>query len=218
VAAVLCDVDGTLVDTTYLHTVCWWEAFAEAGHRPPMTEIRGAVGMTADMLVSHLLGREAQPEEVSRLREHHDRLFRPYWERLQPTPGATDLLRACARQGLRVVLVSSATGAELVALRRALGAEDAITAVTEADDTVGADLVQVALRLAGVAPADAVFVGDTVWDVRSAHRAGVACVAVTCGGTTVDELRLAGADEVYPDPAALLDDLRASPLARLSRR
>jgi HAD superfamily hydrolase (TIGR01509 family) len=219
VPAVLCDVDGTLVDTTYLHTVCWWQAFAEAGHQVSMAAIRAAVGMGADALVPHLLRREAEPGEAARIGDGHDRLFRPYWERLQPTPGATALVRTCAKRGLTVVLVSSAPMAELTALRRALDADDAITAATVVDEADAGrpapDLVTRALRLARTDPGDAVFLGDTVWDVRAANRAGVACVAVTCGGTTVDELRVAGAAEVYPDPAALLDDLRGSPLARL---
>jgi beta-phosphoglucomutase-like phosphatase (HAD superfamily) len=107
VAAVLCDVDGTLVDTTYLHTVCWWQAFVEAGYRLPGSRIRGAIGMAADQLLPYLLGRDPDPDGARALSARHDALFRPYWNRLQPTQGAAGLLRACAGQGLSVVLASS---------------------------------------------------------------------------------------------------------------
>ena len=93
-------------------------------------------------------------------------------------------------------------------------------AATTADDVSTSkpapDVVHRALDLARSSPSDAVFVGDTVWDVAAAHRAGVVCVALTCGGTTVEELRAAGADEVYQDPADLLAQLRHTPLARLT--
>jgi phosphoglycolate phosphatase-like HAD superfamily hydrolase len=65
------------------------------------------------------------------------------------------------------------------------------------------------LELAGVPAADAVFVGDTVWDIQAAHRAGVRCLTVTCGGTTAEELRRAGAVGVYADPKELMAHLAA---------
>jgi HAD superfamily hydrolase (TIGR01509 family) len=218
-AAVLCDVDGTLVDTTYLHTVCWWQVLSEAGHRLPMTDIHAAVGMGADLLVPHLLGREPDADEAGRLADGHDLLFRSYWDRLQPTPGATEFVRACAEQHWSVVLVTSAGADELGALRRAINADAAITAATSADDVATSkpapDLVRRALDLVGGEPGDAVLVGDTVWDIQAASRAGVTCIALESGGTSADELRAAGAEAVYAHPAALLAELHSSPLARL---
>lgn len=216
--AVLFDVDGTLVDTTYLHTVCWWQAFVEAGHRVASVRIRGAIGMGSDQLLPHLLGHDPDPDEARALSARHDALFRPYWDTLQPTNGAADLVRACAGRGSAVVLASSAKQPELQALRRAINADDAIAAATTADDVSTSkpapDLVQRALQLAAVPPGEAVYVGDTVWDVAAAHQAGVVCVALTCGGTTLEELRAAGADEVYQDPADLLHQLRGTALSR----
>ena len=218
-AAVLCDVDGTLVDTTYLHTVCWWQALVEAGHHVPMTDIRAAIGKGADQLLPHLLGREPEPEERGTLAERHNQLFRPYWDILQPTTGATDFVRACAARQWRVVLASSARSEELGALCSAINADDAITAATTADDVAASkpapDLVHRALDLAHSDAGDAVFVGDSVWDIQAAHRAEVTCIALACGGTTTHELRAAGADAVYAHPAELLAQLGSSPLARL---
>lgn len=219
-AALLCDVDGTLVDTNYLHTVAWWQAFAEAGRPRPMVDIRAAIGMGADQLLPRLQGTPDDSELGQRLRERHSELFRPYWTLLQPLPGAADLVRACAGRGLRVVLATSAGAEELTALRRAIDADDAIAAATNADQVSSTkpapDIVHQALEAGQVERHDAVFVGDTVWDVIAAHRAGLPCVAVTCGGTTEAELRAAGADEVYSDPATLLANFAASPLARLT--
>jgi HAD superfamily hydrolase (TIGR01509 family) len=220
-ATVLFDLDGTLVDTTYLHTVCWWQALSEAGLRVPMVNIHAAIGMGSDQLLPHLLDRDPDEDEAHRWTDRHDELFRKHWTDLQPTNGAADLVRACAGRGSTVVLATSAGKEDLMALRRAVAADDAIAAATTSDDAATSkpapDIVQRALELAGVAADQAVFVGDTVWDIQAAHRAGVPCVTVTCGGTTADELRRAGADEVYVDPADVLANLERSLLSRLDR-
>jgi HAD superfamily hydrolase (TIGR01509 family) len=133
--------------------------------------------------------------------------------------GAADLLRACASRGWKVVLASSAQSKELAAMREALGADEAITAVTGADDVEASkpapDLVVTALKRAAV-PADrAVFIGDTVWDVQACRRAGVPCLGVLSGGISGAELLGAGAAAVYGGPSDLLsridDSLLASP-------
>jgi HAD superfamily hydrolase (TIGR01509 family) len=218
-SAVLFDVDGTLVDTTYLHTVCWWRALVEHGRPTPMVDIHGGIGMGADQLLPWLLRGEVDPDEAERISVRHSGLFRDYWDHLEPTKGAADLLRACAKRGLTVVLATSAHPEELTALRRAIGADDAIAAATSADDVVSSkpapDLLHRALDQAAVAPEDAMLVGDAIWDVGASLRAGLPCIALTCGGTSEAELRAAGALHVYPNPAALLAHLPSSPLAHL---
>ncbi len=215
---VLFDVDGTLVDTTYLHAVTWWEAFRQAGHDVPMSAIHRAVGMGSDRILQALLGPERDRGGDPGLVAAHASLYSTYWERLRPLPGAADLLRACAARGLRVVLASSADAPEFAALRRALDADDVISVATSSADADASkpapDILQVALDRAGLAPERAVMVGDSVWDVLAARRSGLACVCLTCGGTSEAELRAAGALAVYPDPAALLDALAESPLMR----
>lgn len=213
---VLFDVDGTLVDTTYLHAVCWWEALRQAGRTVPTARIHRAVGMGSDKLLDHLLGPGHDPGTADRARAAHQALYTAYWERLRPLPGAADLLRACADRGLRVVLASSAEPEELATLRRALDADDVIHTATSAGDADRSkpdpDILATALDSAGLTADRAVMVGDSVWDVAAADRAGMPCVGVTCGGTSAAELREAGAVEVYDDPAALCARLAQSAL------
>jgi phosphoglycolate phosphatase-like HAD superfamily hydrolase len=115
------------------------------------------------------------------------------------------------------VLVTSAGGAELAALRRAIDADDAITATASADDVEegkpAPDPVEQALELAGAAAADAVLVGDTVWDMQAASRAGVRAVGLLCGGIPRTALEAAGAAAVFDDPADLLARIGSSPFA-----
>ncbi len=221
-AAVLIDVDGTLVDTNYLHAVTWWQAFGDAGHTVEMAEIHRAIGMGSDHLLDHLLGENRDRSGDEGLSDAHTRYYRGYWERLASLPGAADLLRTCHVSGLRVVLSSSAKPDEMAVLRRAIGADDAIDEVVSSGDVESTkpapDLVEVALRKAGVRAGQALFIGDSVWDVHAAARAGVPCLALTCGGTSAAELRDAGAVSVHDNPADLLRHLDTSPLSGLRPR
>jgi HAD superfamily hydrolase (TIGR01509 family) len=190
--AVLFDVDGTLVDTNYLHTVAWWEAFAWAGHDVPMASIHRAIGMGSELLLDALLPDDRDPDADEGIRTAHAALYSVYWPRLRPLPGAAELLRACHDAGLRVVLASSADPQQLDVLCEALDAGDAIDAATSAGDVDASkpapDLVQVALRQAKASPAESVFVGDSVWDARACQPAGVPCVGVLSCGTSREEL------------------------------
>jgi HAD superfamily hydrolase (TIGR01509 family) len=208
VKAVLFDVDGTLADSNYLHVVTWWEAFTQAGHQVPMAGIHRAIGMGSDQLLDRLLPGDRDTGADAGIRAAHSALYSAYWSRLRPLPGAADLLRACKRQGLRVVLASSADPPEFAVLRAALDAEDAIDDATSSGDVdtskPAPDLVQVALGKAGVPSGQAVFVGDTVWDVKACQRAEVPCIGLLSGGIGKDELIKAGAVAIYSGPAELL--------------
>ncbi|MDG9675473.1 HAD family hydrolase [Micromonospora sp. DH14] len=218
-AGVLFDVDGTLVDTTYLHTVSWWEALRQTDQPVPMAVVHRAIGMGSDKLLDHLLGPERDRDADQKLRDAHDTLYAEYWERLTPLPRAADLLRACAERGLRVVLATSAAEHEVAALRRALNADDVVDTVTSSADAreskPAPDILEAALAQSGLTAERVVFVGDSVWDVAAAGKLNIPCVGLTCGGTSRGELAGAGAVAVYDDPAALLSELADSPLTRL---
>ncbi|MFF8933217.1 HAD family hydrolase [Streptomyces paradoxus] len=215
--AAVFDVDGTLVDTNHLHVVAWWEAFRQAGHEVPMHAIHRAVGLPSTDLVAHLLGDQRDPDQDAGISAGHKALYGQYFDRLPALPEAGALLRRLHRDGWTVVLATSASGAELSALRRAIDADDAIAATASADDVdegkPAPEPVEHALELAGVPAERAVFVGDTVWDMRAGSRAGVRCVGVLCGGIPRADLEESGADAVYAGPAHLLSALGDGALA-----
>ncbi|MEV5383978.1 HAD family hydrolase [Streptomyces sp. NPDC052721] len=215
--AAVFDVDGTLVDTNHLHVVTWWEAFRQAGHEVPMHAVHRAVGLGSTDLVAHLLGDDRDRDQDAELSAAHTALYGQYFDRLPALPAAGELLRRLHGDGWTVVLATSASGAELGALRRAIDADDAIAATASADDVregkPAPEPVHHALELAGVPASRAVFVGDTVWDMRAGSKAGVRCVGVLCGGIPRADLEEAGAEAVYADPADLLARLAGSPLA-----
>jgi HAD superfamily hydrolase (TIGR01509 family) len=215
--AAVFDVDGTLVDTNHLHVATWWEAFRQAGRQVPMHAIHRSIGLGSDDLIARLLGDGRDKDQDAELSAAHKALYGQYFDRLPPLEDAGRLLRRLDGEGWTVVLATSASGPELSALRRAISADDAITATASADDVTegkpAPEPVEHALELAGVPAERAVLVGDTVWDMRAGSRAGVRCVGVLCGGIPRADLEEAGAEAVFDDPAHLLSALDDSPLA-----
>lgn len=215
-AGVIFDVDGTLLDTNYLQVAAWWEAFRERGHDIRCADIHRALGMGSAELVERVLGKPDPSVSPA-----HSRHYAPYLGRIRPLPGAAALLRATARLGLDVVLATSAKEHEVDLMLAALGAGDEVSAVVSSGDVERAKpdpgIVVKALDESGIDPAHAVMVGDTIWDVLAAQRAGLPCIGLLSGGIAEEQLRGAGAVEVYDDPAALLGRLPGSPIGRLAR-
>jgi len=212
---VLFDIDGTLVDTSYLHTVSWWLAFRQAGLDVSMARVHRAVGMGADHLV-HEVTDGAADDQVEALKAGHDALYSAHWPGLRLLPGARELIRHCHQAGLVTVLASSAGSAEFDVLTRVLDLDDVIDAATGAADADSSkpdpDIVEVALGKARLRPENAVFVGDAVWDVQASAKAGLRCVGLESGGTSAAELLEAGAVCVFRDAAELLAGFTGSPL------
>lgn len=214
--AVLFDIDGTLVDSNYVHVNAWLQAFHAVGHPMDAWRVHRGQGMGSSHLVATLLG-EAADQVGEQAKQYHSERYQRSSELLRAFDGARELVTAVAQRGARVVLATSAAPEELAVLRSILDIEDAVAEITAAEDVEAAkpepDVVHVALQRAGVSPERAVFVGDTVWDVQACAKAGVACVGVLTGGISAGELTDAGAVAVYEDCRALLRELDASPLA-----
>ncbi|HSP65089.1 MAG TPA: HAD family hydrolase [Candidatus Deferrimicrobium sp.] len=200
---VLLDVDGTLVDNSYLHTLAWWEACREHGIAVKMATIHRLIGMGGDQMVPALIGRD-MPE----LDEAHSRYYRVHLDEVPVLPGAAELIAELHRREVTTAVATSGGPDDLRVLLGKIATSPLIDHVVTGDDVGSSkpapDLAVVALRVAGARPDSAVFIGDTRWDVEAAGRAGVPCVAVCSGGWSEQELRDAGAVDVYEDAAALL--------------
>ena len=216
--AVLFDIDGTLVDSNYLHVESWGHAFATLGVAVDAWRIHRCIGMDSDKLLDAMLGDRAA-ELGSRAKDLHSQYYSDLAPRLRPFAGARQLLSTLAARGVIVVLATSAPEDELAVLRDVLEVDDHVAHMTSSGDVEEAkpepDLIEVALAKAEVEPEDAILVGDTVYDVMAASRAGVATIGVLSGGVSAAELLGAGAIAVYDDTAALLAALDESALAGL---
>nr|WP_314447166.1 HAD family phosphatase [uncultured Sphingomonas sp.] len=217
--AILFDVDGTLVDSNNFHVLAWAEAFRAARHDLPLSVLHDQIGQGADTYVRTLLP-DVSNAEAKQLADAHGRLFaRHYMPRLKPFPRARDLLQRCRDEGLKVMLATSASAAEVERHLDVLGVRGIVDGWTSADD-VGCskpcpDLFEEAARKAGVRPADALVVGDTPSDIAAAEAAGMRSVAVR-SGLFPDE-RLGGAIAIYDNVADLLDRFEHSPLSLSGR-
>ncbi len=217
--AVLFDVDGTLVDSNYLHVHAWHRAFIDEGLSVETWRIHRSIGMDGSMLVATLAER-ADEDARARLKDLHSRYYKETTSLLRRLPGVRELLERVEALGLQIVLATSAPDDELSILREVLASDDLVSAVTSSGDVDTAkpqpDIIEVALDRAGVDPSQAVFVGDAVWDVEACERAGVPAIALLSGGISRGELETAGAKAVFENALDLCEHLQNTPIAALT--
>ena len=212
--ALILDLDGTLVDTVYAHVIAWWESFLDAGHEVSCFDIHRAIGLGSSALVQSLIGRSDDQVVAG-----HSERWPPLRQHCQPFHKVPDLLRNAASQGLSLVFCTSGDSDDTADFRAKIGCDDIAAAVVTSSDVEhgkpAPDIVRAALEAVGASASDAVMLGDTVYDVRAAAAAGVACIGLMTGGIGREELQDAGAAAVYGNPSELLDDLAGSPAGRL---
>jgi len=207
--AVLIDVDGTLVDSTYLHASAWAVTLRGLGHDIPTARTHRLIGMQGPRLLAELLGEERAAEIAEQAEEEHSRRFAAVRDQVAPLPGATELLRTLHEQGIPAVLASSAEEEEIEHYLRLLDAEDLVTGYTAASDVERSkpdpEGVLKALEKSGCDRG--IVLGDSPWDVLAAKAAGLPAAAVRTGGFATAELEEAGAAVVCEDPAELCERL-----------
>ena len=157
------------------------------------------MGMGGDQLVAYLAGDEVEEEKGDDIRAAEKALYLAFIEEIEPFEGARQFVVDLRERGLTVVLASSAKANELDHYLDLLDVRDVASDWTSSADVEttkpSPDIVESAFEKAGTK--DAVMVGDTPWDIKAAARAGIETVAVLTGGFSADELREAGAEEVY---------------------
>jgi HAD superfamily hydrolase (TIGR01549 family) len=212
------DVDGTLVDTNYQHALAWYRAFRTLGETYPVWRIHRLIGMGGDRLVEALGGEEVEQRIGDEARDRWVTEFDKLIDEIAPLPGARELLQELRRRGNRVVLASSGKPQHVDHFLDLLDARELAEDWTTSDDVESTkpapDLLQVALAKIGQAEdAPSVVVGDSVYDVEAAQRAGMPALVVRSGGFGDDELRDAGALEIFDTPADVTAALDRTPLS-----
>jgi HAD superfamily hydrolase (TIGR01509 family) len=217
-AIAVLDIDGTLIDSNYHHALAWYRALRSVGETYPVWQLHRLIGMGGDQLVEAVGGEDLESRVGDRAWERQGREVDALLEEMAPLPGARDLLVAVKERGHRLVLASSAQQRHVEAFLDKLDARDLADGWTSSADVEASkpapDLLQVALKELGAPPdASSVVVGDSVWDIEAAKRAGMPAIAVRSGGFGDDELRQAGAIALYDTPADLTKALDDTPLA-----
>lgn len=214
--ALIFDLDGTLIDTVYAHVFAWQRALAEAEMPIDGWRIHRRIGMSGGLFaraVAREVGRELAPEEADAVQLRHGEIFRELLPERRPLPGAVELLRELRRRAIVHGIATSGRRPEIDASLEALGI-GADTVVIERGSVARAkpapDLFFACQEALGVRPGDCYVVGDAVWDLLAARRAGMLSIGLLSGGYGADELLAAGAFRVYQDAAELhrsLDEL-----------
>jgi HAD superfamily hydrolase (TIGR01509 family) len=212
--AAILDIDGTLVDTNYQHAIAWYRAFRQHDKLLPIWQIHRHIGMGGDQLVAALAGEEWDEEHGEDVRTAEKALYLALIEEVEPLEGARDLIEDLKAKGHSVVLASSAKANEVDHYLDLLDARELADGWTTSADVEATkpepDLVKAAIEKAG--GGDAVMVGDTVWDVEAAGRAGIKTITVLTGGFSEAELKDAGAGWVFESIEALRAGLAQTPL------
>jgi HAD superfamily hydrolase (TIGR01549 family) len=207
--ALIFDLDGTLTDSVYPHTLSWQQTLNEAGLQVPAWEIQRHIGISGRLLVrtvARVRGRTFDEATIGELESRHDALYRGYESLQLPLPGAIDLLRFLARHRVAHGIATSGRRSEVQAALEALGigAETVVICSDAGSAKPEPDLFVACQQRLGVPRPDCLVVGDSVWDIHSARRAGILAIGLLTGGFGEQELYNAGAMRVYRDASALL--------------
>ena len=211
--ALLFDLDGTLVDSVYQHVLAWRQALEAVGIDLSVWRIHRRIGMSGGLFLKALdreLGRTLSRQEADRLRESHAKRYLELWDQIRPLPGSRDLLMTLSGMGVPWAIATSGSHQTAKGPLAMLGIPEGIPIVTR-DQVAYAkpnpDLFLAAAERLGVPPGDCFVVGDSIWDLLAAQRAGALGVGLLSGGYGQEELERAGAYRVYEDPADLLGHL-----------
>jgi HAD superfamily hydrolase (TIGR01509 family) len=206
----LFDLDGTLIDSVYQHVIAWREALAAIGIDLSLWRIHRRIGMSGGLLMQALIretGRAFSPAEIEEVQQAHAAAYRKQMGSVTALPGARELLAELTGAGVRWAIATSGRAATARPALELLGLPGDTPMVTR--DLVrhakpDPDLFLAAAALLDVDPRQAMVVGDSVWDLLAARRAGALGVGLQSGGYGREELERAGAYRVYADPAEML--------------
>lgn len=211
--AFLFDLDGTLIDSVYQHVLAWHEALEEVGFSLGVWRIHRRIGMSGGLLVQALgreIGQRLTPAQADALQERHGKAFARYRAAIPLLPGARELLQQLSRAKVPYAIATSGRreGAQRALERLGVTAEIPVITRQEVQRAKpDPDLFLAAAERLNVPITRAMVVGDSVWDLLAARRAGCLGIGLLSGGYGKDELEQVGAYRVYQDPADLLTHL-----------
>lgn len=211
--AFLFDLDGTLIDSVYQHVLAWRDALEKTGVELSNWRIHRRVGMSGGLVANAFTRETGQPlstKDIAHLQRLHTEAFVKRAAQIKPLPGARDLLEYLSKLPVPWTIATSGTLEIAQGSLEKLCVDSKVPVVTRDQVSYGKpdpDLFLTAADRLGVDITTCVVVGDSVWDLLAARRAGALGVGLLSGGYGEEELVRAGAYRVYQDPADLMSHL-----------
>jgi HAD superfamily hydrolase (TIGR01509 family) len=215
VKAVLCDIDGTLVESNWLHAAAWRDAFAVADIVVDLEDARRQIGKGGDELIPVFVPWWKRKAIEEPLKAYRQFIFRKdYLHQVKPFPKVRELLERMKEKGIAISLASSAHKSELDVYKKIANIEDLVEESSSADDAKRSkphpDIFEATLKKLGLSPKEVLALGDTPYDAEAAGKASILTIGVTTGGWSEKELLHAGCIEVYKDVEDLLANFERS--------
>jgi HAD superfamily hydrolase (TIGR01549 family) len=204
------DLDGTLVDNVYEHVLAWRAALAAVDGALPARQVHRGIGMSGGLLAAELLratGLTLSPAQIDEVQQRHREAFDRLSGDIRPLPGAADLLAYLTDAGVPWAIATSGRRENAEPALAQLDVPAAVPVVSREQVNHAKpdpDLFQAAARALDVAMGDAFIVGDSVWDLLAARRAGGLGIGLLSGGLAAEELQRACPYRIFDDPADLL--------------
>jgi HAD superfamily hydrolase (TIGR01549 family) len=218
IAAVIFDIDGTIVDSVTLHAKAWQRTFAKFGKNILLEDIRAQIGKGADQLLPVYFSKEKLEEFGEAMERYREELFKiEYLGKVKAFPKVRELFQRIKQDHKQIALASSAKKDELATYKEIAQIGDLVETETSSDDVERskpcADVFHAALdQLGQPAPQSVIAVGDTPYDAAAAGRANIRCIGLLSGGWTQAHLLRAGCVAIYRDPGDLLARYEDSPI------
>ena len=219
VEAILCDIDGTLVDSNHLHAKAWQKALAGMDIEVSFEEAWSQIGKGGDQVIPVFVPPYKVDAVEEPLKAYRKFIFHAdYLSEVKPFPQVREFLLRLKEAGIRLSLATSAGAEDLKVYKKIANMEDLIEESSSSDDAEKSkphpDIFQATLKKLGITPDKAIALGDTPYDAEAAGKAGLRTIGVTCGGWSREALLEAGCVAVYKDVAELLAGFEESVLVR----
>ena len=219
VEALLCDIDGTLVESNWLHAEAWQVAMGAVGIHLELEELRRQIGKGGDELIPVFVPWWKRKHVEEPLKEFRKYIFKQeYMHRVKPLPEVREFLLRLREAKIRPALASSANKEDLATYKRIANIEGLVEEETSADDANKSkphpDIFTAALRRLKLPASKCMALGDTPYDAEAAGLAGLRTIGVTTGGWSREELLNAGCVEAYESVADLLARFDTSALVK----
>lgn len=210
------DLDGTLVDTVSARIDGWVEALAEARIPSTAEQIAPMIGMDGRRLarlVAEAAGRNLGGDGIEAVDKAAGEAFDRLNRDPRPLPGVGELLAALEGAGIPWVIATSSRKEQVRGSVAALGLSKPPRIVDGGHvkhAKPAPDLLLLAAKELGVAPAACWAVGDSTWDMRAAVAGGITAIGVTAGSAV-------GPEALVEAGAALVVASLAELVARVTR-